>query len=1498
MVSGMFVEGIRYSLEASLAAGAECVSVSAHVVCRLSETSFVARSRVLTTHLMVRLAEGPAPASGAVTLFQFSLVRDDDVIWLLQETASAWMSHTELRPEHWDHVTETCTGIGALGAGAQTVGLRIVARNEIQANTCRLLELLGTESVVEGDIGDHLVVRHLWNLHNAPSVLAAGFSCQPYSQLGDRKGGHDSRAWCLPHVLQAALLLNSSAVVLECVQQAAQDDFVRACLEVFCQVTGFHRQEVKLDLSSVWAAHRARWWCVLTPPQLGPCPLSPWPHSDSLRSVGEVLHCTLPMSPAIADLQLTAYEVRMFTERRPMSAYLLRSSGPLPTTLHSAACQVYPCPCGCRATPFSEARLNKGLYAVVTPCHGSGYDPATQFRHLAPAELALLNGLSPKGPWGPDPRLADCLIGQLASPLQSAWVFSHLQGAVHQGWPRDPPPCQPLQVLDKARLTLLQDALEVGLRGSRAIGDGNPPSVVPSPRAVQTEGSAQASSDPVSLPTLTVAAAQHTAPVFVPVETAQPSHSGLPAAAHEPASELPTHTNPPLSVDVSSEESWGPAALPVPTVRPAPYQVSHGGTRMKEVIAETSCRACDLASQVNASNFYSWQLRDRADVYLPPGHVLQPGDVLRFTHVASSEGVSLPLTFLLPKPALVEDFLQPSITCLERATLLHLQHGRLADDQMHYLLRELPSVSPCQLVVLHPLEVLSAFQHQCHDQLEARLAVFRLLPHFGVVGAAPLVGHWVTFAWICNGDTVTAWNSYAPRHTDDGISIVNFLLGRALHRALSQFRFTAPPVRPLNGPHCGRFALADLKSWLLSQPYLGDHEILAQVRREVAGQLPPSVNGLVPMPLCIASGQELLENGLAATLRTKGVPESQAKARAAAAITALGAGKVQQAMQSKAPWRELKAVANQAVPVFQFVLPSELELAVKARSDDGRPIPSKRKQKQPPPFAVQTSRKQHSLLPALDMLRVPTGVFTSEVGELEHIQPGQVGPHAKGIFLLGHEEALPYTQVHKPVSSSALGLLVLGHSAVDGAFLAGSSLRFTAQLISTGEPLLLSAHLYQLGAIEVAKFQPQQTSLVEVTPSTVVKACLFRDEVSAEWSDVVRSPVKALLDAMPQLQTCKQIGCNCQHWHGSSSPGEPQALLEIWGRAFTKSAGKPDAPLAASLFSVFLRIPTGLLRATLLASGVAGVYVEPRDNEQRRTSPDYKVVWLQRATLAEARLIKQTTPAVLGLARLGDRLGLRCSAEDEEELHNAIRPDTPFLPQGAKHVVHSGPWPPGTQKAAITKLLSGLQWRARPVQPLPGSDATGTWWVLHAATPPAQSVVHTQAGELLLVEQKTKSALHPAPPPAMVAARATLQHFKAPPGLDPLAVSDPWAEAVANRHKQLGVAGAASAVDTVQTLKAQLESAVLTKLRHNQPSVDADGLAASVEQTVLSRLQPQLQEATANAQAAVHKVQALEVTVADVAGKVDRQEGALRDMFNEQMSRIEALLGGKRQRQE
>ena len=108
--------------------------------------------------------------------------------------------------------------------------------SELQPVICGRLHQIAQAQVVEGDIGDPAIVRRLWGAAPQPTVLAAAVACQPYSSLGDQRGGRDPSAMCLPRVLQAALLLQSSTVVIECVPQAAQDEFVRTCLDCFCWI--------------------------------------------------------------------------------------------------------------------------------------------------------------------------------------------------------------------------------------------------------------------------------------------------------------------------------------------------------------------------------------------------------------------------------------------------------------------------------------------------------------------------------------------------------------------------------------------------------------------------------------------------------------------------------------------------------------------------------------------------------------------------------------------------------------------------------------------------------------------------------------------------------------------------------------------------------------------------------------------------------------------------------------------------------------------------------------------------------------------------------------------------------------------------------------------------------------------------------------------------------------------------------------------------------------
>ena len=105
-----------------------------------------------------------------------------------------------------------------------------------------------------------------------------------------------------------------------------------------------------------------------------------------------------------------------------------------PCFLHSYSTILRGCPCGCRATGFSQYRLlrdgARGFYIVSMK--------TGRHRWLHPREAALLCGLDPMMKLPSDLRAGLCLVGQCASPLQAAWMGAHLVDAMQgsQGTPR------------------------------------------------------------------------------------------------------------------------------------------------------------------------------------------------------------------------------------------------------------------------------------------------------------------------------------------------------------------------------------------------------------------------------------------------------------------------------------------------------------------------------------------------------------------------------------------------------------------------------------------------------------------------------------------------------------------------------------------------------------------------------------------------------------------------------------------------------------------------------------------------------------------------------------------------------------------------------------------------------------------------------------------------------------------------------------------------------
>ena len=108
---------------------------------------------------------------------------------------------------------------------------------------------------------------------------------------------------------------------------------------------------------------------------------------------------------------------------------ILQTNAAAPTFLHSYANATGPCPCLCRELSFRPERLRAARLRGVLLRLEDG------LRFLHPAEVSLLLGISPALNCGLGAREALCLLGQVASPLQSLWVFGHLQNVLHARWP-------------------------------------------------------------------------------------------------------------------------------------------------------------------------------------------------------------------------------------------------------------------------------------------------------------------------------------------------------------------------------------------------------------------------------------------------------------------------------------------------------------------------------------------------------------------------------------------------------------------------------------------------------------------------------------------------------------------------------------------------------------------------------------------------------------------------------------------------------------------------------------------------------------------------------------------------------------------------------------------------------------------------------------------------------------------------------------------------------
>ena len=112
--------------------------------------------------------------------------------------------------------------------------------------------------------------------------------------------------------------------------------------------------------------------------------------------------------------------------------FSLNFEGHAPCALHSWGSQLVGCECGCRIKGLSEHRLReKGLFGcLIKSCQTDLKNSV--LRHLHPNEVMMLCAFDPMIDFGENPRLTLAAAGQMASPLQAAWIFAALDERIQQ----------------------------------------------------------------------------------------------------------------------------------------------------------------------------------------------------------------------------------------------------------------------------------------------------------------------------------------------------------------------------------------------------------------------------------------------------------------------------------------------------------------------------------------------------------------------------------------------------------------------------------------------------------------------------------------------------------------------------------------------------------------------------------------------------------------------------------------------------------------------------------------------------------------------------------------------------------------------------------------------------------------------------------------------------------------------------------------------------------
>ena len=640
-------------------------------------------------------------------------------------------------------------------------------------------------------------------------------------------------------------------------------------------------------------------------------------------------------------------------------------------------------------------------------------------RHLHPCEVILLCGAFPGRPIQGDMRLALAAAGQMASPMHSVWIFGHIQRHLQVFFDHAPvvDACELLAEWQREVL-LARDKLWPAIPSNKLVLTRSVPLPNP-PRISFSVGMPNVTGfiDVVASPGVTVAELINAEAAldgtgclsyFVtsldlngrmqPIERTQVLQAGdfVCVSMTPPVEEASVTASPQHPSLFDDDQFMVHEKNQVSEAVELPLDLGRAGEETPNPPCVEVVPAVAEAVVEAEFDFTMWQ---------------DPLSKLSRTGL---------LQVLCPQVLTIGAFnglRQQTISGVLRKLVLKNQEGSLGDDEMLLHLHELARIAPSdqQVVVWDPL-VLSALA-----KLRQGHVVFQwasTLAHRCTIITAVVVGsHWVPVIWRKVDEQLLGFSSFVPAEFRDVIQELHAYVCRICECTVTPVTF-AP--HPPTARFCGTAALRFVSHLLTGESLqISDGELALQYGRDSELFRSKCVQK-VPRPWIWGLGHPEGQAQLSALLRQHGVEASDIGSRCERIFTHLGKDEVVKALKSSNPWKNLKWLANQHVPPYQIIQPSELQQAIVARSQSGAPIGNRAMKAK----GKGKGKKGVSGDVNPDSLRLETGVFVGNDAALSQLKVSQLGPVSSGVVLATFDQALPYLTSGKHVSMGSLGIVV------------------------------------------------------------------------------------------------------------------------------------------------------------------------------------------------------------------------------------------------------------------------------------------------------------------------------------------------------------------------------------------------------------------------------------------------------------------------------------------